>query len=162
MWAVYIWKPQRPRSAQEDLRENKTDHSNQPTEIHTSPNTTPSYVTLISTALLTSETSWSLQVWHLLRHNKHVISRGMFSKAERQRALSRNSQPSAYLVRAKTTSAAKTDDVAADRAQSTIVPPAGCRELCAKTHTNKANTGKVRGIYSPPLMLQSDLWVPLI
>lgn len=145
MLTVFIWKPQRPHYAQKELQEHRKDHYNQPLEIHTSPNTTQSYITLISTALLTLETCWSLQIWHSLQRNKHVISCGIFSKAElswaeQQKALNQNSPPSAFLDSTKTTSEAKTDSVAAGRpcAQSTIVlqqpKVTACMGLWANTH----------------------------
>lgn len=82
----------------------------------------------ISIALLTSETCRSLQIWHSLQRNKHVISSGIFSTAElsspeQQKALNEKSIPSAFLDGTKTTSEAETDSVAADRpcAQRSIV-----------------------------------------
>ena len=50
------------------------------------------------------------------------------------------------------------------RARSSIVlqQPNQSAPTSDQTQEKQAHAGKVRGIYSPPLKLQSDLWVPLI
>lgn len=167
---VLIWKPQRSHYACKELQTHSKNHSNQPIAISTSPNTIQSYITLISTAVQTWETCLSLEIWHSLQRNKHVISCGIFSKAELrwaelQKALNQNSPSCAFLDSTKSTSVAKTDSVAAGRpcAQSRIVLQQANQPVSSSDHTHKqAYTGKVRGIYSPPLKLRSDLWVPLI
>lgn len=114
---VLTWKPQRSHYAHHTLQEKKKqqDHCNQPTAISTS------YITLISTALQTWETCWSLETRQSVEGNKHVISCGIFSKAELgwaelQNTLNQNRSPSsAFLGGTESTSEAKTDSSAAAR-----------------------------------------------
>lgn len=94
------------RDRHNTLQEKQQDHCNQPTAISTSLNTVSSYITLISTALQTWETCWRLE------HSRHVISCGIFSKAELrwtklQDTLNLNTSPSsAFLGSAESTSEA--------------------------------------------------------
>jgi len=98
----------------------------------------------------------------------------MFSTAELRwaqlkNAWNQNQSPScAFLDSTKSTDEAKTDETdsgAAARpgAQNRIVLEQLNQLVPSSAQPHKQEyTGKVRGIYSPPLMLQSDLWVPLI
>lgn len=145
MSTVFIWKPQRSHYAYKECQEHSKDHHNQLTDIYTSPNTIQSYTTLISTASQTWETCWSLEIWHSLERNKHVISWGIFSKAELRwaelhNALNQNNSPSsAFLDNTKSTAEAKTDSVAAGSAQSRIVlqQPNQPVSSSEQTHTNR-------------------------
>ncbi len=127
MLTASIWKPQRSHYAYKEREKHSKDHDNQPTGISTSPDTIQSYTTLISTALQTWETCWSLEIWHSLERNKHVISWGIFSTAELRwaelsNALNQSNSPSsAFLDSTKSTAEAETDSVAAGSAQSRIV-----------------------------------------
>lgn len=134
-----------------------------------SPNTVQHYITLIPTDLQTWETCWSLEIWHSLERNKHVISCGIFLQLHWGEVSYRSLQIQTTIcpLHAWTgsTSEAKTVSVAADRpcAQSCIVLEQPDQFASSSEQTHKqAYTGKVRGIYNPPLKLRSDLWVPLI
>lgn len=116
----------------------------------------------ILTALPTSENCWSLQVWCSVQHNKQVTSWGIFILQVNRASANQNSPPAASLVNARKTILKAKTDVAADEicivSQWLKYQPVWSFN---QTH-RQAYTGKVRGIYRPPLMLQSDQWVPLI